>query len=110
MYKTNGIYVNTCMFVRPYVWSDLTLVCMYMRPILFFLACFLSFLPSTDALHPGPQKPNKTKKKRENRECTHICAFYGTQRRSSGGGSYEQGVKTKRTESKRAYKSALFVG
>lgn len=75
MYKTSGIYVNTCMFVRPYVWSDLTLVCMYMRPILFsFLSFFI--LPSTDALHPGPQKPKQNQK--ENRECTHICAFYGT--------------------------------
>ena len=60
MYKTNGIYVNTCMFVRMYGLDS----CMYVyAPHPFFLACFLSFLPSTDALHPGPQKPNKTKKK-----------------------------------------------
>ena len=108
MYKTNGIYVNTCMFVRMYGLDS----CMYVyAPHPFFLACFLSFLPSTDALHPGPQKPNKTKKKRERTVNARIYVlFYGTQRRSSGGGSYEQGVKTKRTESKRAYKSALFVG
>lgn len=108
MYKTNGIYVNTCMFVRMYGLDS----CMYVyapHPFFFSLLSFLSSIDGRPASRTAKAQQNQ-KKERENRECTHICAFYGTQRRSSEGGSYEQGVKTKRTESKRAYKSALFVG
>ena len=63
MYKTNGIYVNTCMFVRMYGLDS----CMYVyapHPFFFSLLSFLSSIDGRPASRTAKAQQNQKKRER----------------------------------------------